>query len=88
MASVGRDCMNIEGMKIVKVRELTAKEMDSEGWIACHRTHPIALVLDNGAVLFASQDDEGNGPGAMFGHSKEGGGFRVTAVHTTKARGA
>jgi len=33
---------------------------------------PTALVLENGTVLYPSRDEEGNGPGAMFGRTKAG----------------
>lgn len=60
--------MEIVGHKIVAIRFLTASEIETEGWE--DRPKPLALVLDNGIVLYASRDDEGNGPGAMFGRNK------------------
>ena len=56
---------NIEGAKIVKIRDMTNKEADSEGWDLSHNGCRV-LVLDNGIKLYASQDYEGNGPGALF----------------------
>lgn len=56
------------GRKITAVRPMTAKELEREGWTA-NRRHglPTALVLDDGTVLYPSQDEEGNGPGVMYG---------------------
>ena len=56
---------NIEGAKIVKIRDMNKKEADSEGWSLRHNGCRV-LVLDNGIKLYASQDYEGNGPGALF----------------------
>lgn len=52
----------LKGRKIVDVRYLTDKEMDGLGW----DQSAIVIKLDNGELLWASQDDEGNGPGALF----------------------
>ena len=56
---------SIEGSKIVKVREMTTKEAIAEGWSLRHNGCRV-LELDNGVKLYASQDYEGNGPGALF----------------------
>ena len=63
--------MNIEGAKIVEVRPMTRKEMNAEGWEMTMHGAPAVLVLDNGSRLYASQDSEGNGPGAIFGSDGE-----------------
>ena len=55
----------IEGAKIVNIREMTKKEADNECW-DLSRDGCRVLVLDNGIKLYASQDYEGNGPGALF----------------------
>jgi hypothetical protein len=57
---------NIVGQKIVKVRPMTDKERDKEGW--CRGT--TVLELSNGVLLYASSDEEGNDAGAMFGVDK------------------
>lgn len=50
------------GKKIAAVSYLTEEELTELGWdSSC-----IAIELDDGTVIFASQDDEGNGPGALF----------------------
>lgn len=61
--------MGVIGSKIVNMRAMTKKEMKAEDWDGppC-----IALELDNGSILYPSRDEEGNGPGAMFGTGKDG----------------
>lgn len=55
--------MGIEGKVIKKVRNMTQAELDAEGW-----TRPtICLELEDGTVIYPSQDEEGNGPGEFFG---------------------
>lgn len=53
---------HLQGRTIKSVRYLTDKEMESLDWYAS----AVVLILDNGQLLWASQDDEGNGPGAIF----------------------
>ena len=56
---------NLEGAKIVNIREMTKKEAEAEAWDLSHNGCRV-LVLDNGIKLYASQDYEGNGPGTLF----------------------
>ena len=56
---------SIEGSKIVKVRNMTNREAIAEGWSLRHIGCRV-LELDIGIKLYASQDYEGNGPGALF----------------------
>ena len=66
-----KDAYNgLEGAKIVKIREMTKKEADNEYWDLSHNGCRV-LVLDNGIKLYASQDYEGNGPGALFFTDKD-----------------
>lgn len=67
------------GRQIVKVRPLTHVEMDREGWDS-YQGHPLAIVLDDGTMLFPSRDEEGNGPGVFFGLNPNGTGFGLLAV--------
>ena len=53
------------GAKITKIRRMTPKELKAEGWEA--RGVPTAIEFSNGAVLYPSRDEEGNGPGVLFG---------------------
>ena len=62
---------DLEGRKIVKIREMTKKEADAEGW-ELYRNGCRVLVLDNGIKLYASHDYEGNGPGALFFYDRKG----------------
>ena len=56
---------NLLGSKIVNIRDMTKKEADNEYWDLSHNGCRV-LELDNGIKLYASQDYEGNGPGALF----------------------
>ena len=60
---------DIIGLKIVDVRMMTNRELALEGWSEELSPHeePTAIVLEDGQVLYPSRDDEGNGPGAIFG---------------------
>ena len=61
---------DLEGRKIVKIREMTKKEAENEAWDLSHNGCRV-LVLDDGIKLYASQDYEGNGPGALFYVTKD-----------------
>lgn len=66
------------GATIVDVRPMTAQEIENEGWeVFAFRGAPLALVLSTGAILYASQDEEGNGPGAFFGLLKDKTAFAI-----------
>lgn len=53
---------NILGQKICAIRDMTQSEMDGQGW-----SQPATvLVLENGAKIFASCDEEGNDRGELF----------------------
>ena len=62
---------NLEDAKIVKIREMTNTEAEKEGWRMGSNGCRV-IELDNGICLYASQDYEGNGPGALFFHNKKG----------------
>ncbi len=63
----------IEGARIKTVRRMTDAETRREYW-----DEPgLALVLDTGTILYASRDNEGNGPGALFGMTQDGRSFQV-----------
>ena len=55
--------VEIIGHKIKAIRPMSKAEKDAEGW---NRGAAI-LELDNGVKLYASRDEEGNGPGVLFG---------------------
>lgn len=48
--------------KIVDVRYLRTDEMEDLGW----DQRCVVIVLDDGNMIYPSQDDEGNGAGALF----------------------
>ena len=50
------------GRKIVRVRYVTEQEMRDLYW----NQSGVVMELDNGTLVYPSQDDEGNGPGALF----------------------
>lgn len=59
----GKDATKIfQGKTIARVRYLTSEEQRSMGW---YEAGPV-LVFTDGSWMIASQDDEGNGPGALF----------------------
>lgn len=59
--------MTLEGKTIENVRPMTAEEARLEGWgDSPHQA--MVIELDDGSKLYPSQDPEGNGPGALFGH--------------------
>jgi hypothetical protein len=62
--------MEVVGRKIVAVKFLDKKIVEKEYWGDSPHTG-VALVLDDGSVIYPSQDEEGNGPGALFGMNKE-----------------
>jgi hypothetical protein len=60
------------GQTIVAVRAMTKKETEAEGWEEDFHGPATVIVLANGTRIYASQDEEGNGPGALFGAEKNG----------------
>ncbi len=64
---------NVLGHRIVELMPLPKKVLKSEGWDG--NAPPIAIKLDNGTILYPSQDGEGNGPGVIFGTDKKGESF-------------
>ena len=61
------------GLFIQEVRAMTDAEKEWEGWDDDNRGCRTVLVLSDGSTIYPSRDDEGNGPGTMFGqHNGEG----------------
>lgn len=59
---------DVVGATIVMLRAMTKEEMTAEGWTEnWHGCAPTVIVLSTGAILYPSRDEEGNGPGALFG---------------------
>ena len=59
------------GRKIKNIRLLTDKELKDNFWNDSGERSAV-IELDDGTILYASQDYEGNGPGAIFGINKNG----------------
>jgi len=55
------------GRKIVRARYMSEVEKESMGW----RNRPVVLQLDDGNMIYASSDDEGNDAGAIFTNSEK-----------------
>jgi len=56
---------DIEGKKIVALRQMTKAELKREGWE--NEQGCMCLELEGGSILYPSRDEEGNGAGALFG---------------------
>jgi hypothetical protein len=54
------------GATVVQVRRCTEQEMEDNHWETGEgRYRPICIELSSGAVLYAQEDEENNGPGVM-----------------------
>jgi hypothetical protein len=73
----------VVGQTIVAIRAMTKKELEAEGWEEDNFSGPPAVImLANGTRIYASQDEEGNGPGALFGSEKNGTSFYLLPPQT------
>lgn len=52
----------LEGRTIVAVRYMDDSDKDAAGW----DRSAVMLILDDDTIIWPSQDDEGNGAGALF----------------------
>jgi hypothetical protein len=52
----------LAGKVVKEARYLTPKEAEDLGW----ENRPVAIFFTDGTYVFPSQDDEGNGAGALF----------------------
>lgn len=63
----------VVGHKIARIRAMGVEEAVREGWESLPpHISTVVLELDNGTLLYPSQDPEGNGPGALFGVDSTG----------------
>ena len=69
---------HLVGRRITEVRYLTDAESKALGWYG----RALVLVLDNGALFYPSSDDEGNGPGALFGQGADGSEITLPVLST------
>jgi len=67
----------VVGQKITSIRHMTKEELVDEGWELCKQMSTVAIVLSNGTIIYPSADDEGNGPGVLFGKTKDVGGIYI-----------
>ena len=77
---------NILGQTITVIRPMTKAELKKEGWEDTSGHSSTVMVLGNGTKLYASRDEEGNGPGAIFGVDKRTS-FMVFAKEEVKLGG-
>jgi len=68
VARPGDEANLIEGKLITGVRPITASELAEFYWF----TGCPVLELDDGATLYAAQDEEGNGPGCFWLKAPDG----------------
>ena len=71
------------GRKIKKIRPMTAAEAAAEGWTLGRHDAATVIEFDDGSRIYASQDHEGNGPGALFGVDAQGSTVTVHAGRTS-----
>jgi len=64
------------GKKVKEIRPMTDAELKEEGWDGCSESAPV-LVFEDGTRIFPSRDNEGNGPGALFGKGSDGAGLHL-----------
>ncbi len=66
-----REGPDLVGRTVVAVRHMTEEELETEGW-GNYLLAPTVIVLDDTTIVYPSRDDEGNGPGVLFGVDKDG----------------
>jgi len=66
---------HVIGRTILEIRPITPAECDTQGWDWDVAGECLVIVLDNGHKLYPSADEEGDGPGALFGEDERGGYF-------------
>jgi uroporphyrinogen-III synthase len=52
------------GKKIVSISPMTKAAVEAMGWYC--RTMPSKIELDDGTMIIAMRDEEGNGPGVIY----------------------
>jgi hypothetical protein len=63
------------GKRLTGIKPMTAREMRELYWRGC--SPPLVLTFEGGYRLFASQDEEGNGPGTFFVNDAAGCTFQL-----------
>jgi len=67
----------IIGQQIAAIRNMTKEELTEEGWEFSNPLSTTVIVLSNGTIIYPSADDEGNGPGVLYGKVPNVGGIYV-----------
>lgn len=57
----------LKGRTIVEVHYMTTEEARQLGW----SERPVVMQLDDGNIVYASSDDEGNNGGALFTNNQK-----------------
>lgn len=65
--------IELVGKKVKEIRDMSKTEMDAEYW----DRNTKVIVLNDGTRLYASCDNEGNGPGTLFGRTVDDRGFAL-----------
>ena len=71
---------SVIGATVAKIRRMTNAELQAQYWSVGEWERPVVIELSTGVKLFAMQDDEGNGPGALAGETRVGESFRLFPV--------
>ena len=71
--------MNIVGKTVKIVRPMTNAEAEHEGW-EDWREKSLVIEFTDGSKIYAASDEEGNGPGCLFGIDHEGENVYVEAI--------
>ncbi len=66
----------LEGQTVEEVRPMTDEELAENHWAIRH-SRPIVFVFEDGTKIYPSADQEGNGPGQMFGEEPSGRMFAI-----------
>ena len=67
------------GRTIIGIKEMSNKDKRCNGYDGPH-DHPITIILDNGVMIWAQQDEENNGPGTLVFEDQNGDGDYVKEV--------
>ena len=68
------------GRVVKRVRLLTKKEMAEEGW--ADDKPATAIEFEDGSIVYGARDEEGNGPGELFGVESDGVTFMLIGRET------
>jgi hypothetical protein len=68
---------NLMGAVIRCIRRMTEAELAANSNYWYSDAGVVVLELTDGTLLYPSQDEEGNGPGALFGETPDGRPFRL-----------